>query len=137
MPWGLTIALFVGVLGLTVAFAMALGKVTGHADRHAERCAAWTVALAAVPRDSSTAAPSPRASVGTMRLPVRLNLPATSGVVVDDGESSGVAVDDGEGAQAIGPKRLVVMAGLPAKPRGDAPARVAFCIDFPEARSPR
>ena len=104
MPWGLTIALSVGGLGLTVAFAMALGKVTGHADRHAERYAAWTVALAAVPRESSTGAPSPRASVGTMRLPARLNLPTSSGV---------------------------------PKPRGDAPARVAFCIDFPEAPSPR
>jgi hypothetical protein len=127
MLWGLTIALAVGVLVMTAAFAMALGKVTGHADRHAERCAGWAVALAAVPRESSTGAPSPRASVGTMRAPVSLNLPTSSGVVADAEED----------AQAMGPNRLVVMAGLPPKPRGSAHARVAFCIDFPEARSPR
>jgi hypothetical protein len=127
MPWGLTIALAVGGLGLTAAFAMALGKVTGHADRHAERCAGWAVALAAVPRESSTGAPSPRASMGTMRLPASLNLPTSSDVVVGAREA----------AQAMGPNRLVVMAGLPPKPSRGAPARVAFCIDFPEARSPR
>jgi hypothetical protein len=127
MPWGLTIALGVGVLGLTAAFAMALGKVTRHADRHAEQWAGWAVALAAVPRESATGAPSPRASVGTMRSPVSLKLPTSSGVVVDAGED----------AQAMGPSRFVVMAGLPPKPRGGSPARVAFCIDFPDARSHR
>jgi hypothetical protein len=127
MLWGLTIALAVGVLGLTAAFAMALGKVTGHADRHAERWAGWAVALAAVPRESSTGAPSPRASVATMRSPVSLNLPTSSAGVVDPGGD----------AQATGSNRLVVLAGLPPKPRGGAPARVAFCISFPEARSPR
>jgi hypothetical protein len=127
MPWGLTIALGVGGLVLVAAFAVALGKVTGHADRHADRWAGWAVALAAVPRESSTGAPSPRASVGTMRSPVSLNLPTSSGVVVDAGED----------AQAMGPNRFVVMAGLPPKPRGGAAARVAFCIDFPDARSPR
>jgi hypothetical protein len=126
MAWGLTIALAVVGLGLAAAFAMALGKVTGHADRHAERWAGSAVALAAVPRESSTGAPSPRASVGTMRSPVRLNLATSDGVVLDAGED----------AQASEPKRLVVMAGLPPNPNGE-PARVAFCIDFPEARSPR
>ena len=123
MPWGLTIALAVGVLVLTAAFAMALGKVTGHADRHAE----WCAVLAAVPRESSTGAPSPRASVGTRRSPVSLNLPTSSRAVADAGED----------ARAMGPNRLVVMAGLPPKPREGAPARVAFCINFPQARSPR
>jgi hypothetical protein len=126
MPWALTIAiaLSVGVLWLALAFAMALGKVTGHADRRAER---WAVALAAVPRESSTGAPSRRESVGTMRLPVSLHLPKSSGVVVDAQQH----------AQAIGPNPLVVMAGLPPKPRGGAPVRVAFCIDFPEPRTRR
>jgi len=81
---GLTIALTVGVLGLSAAFALALGKVTRHADRHAERCAA----RAAVPRDSSTGAPSPRASVGTRRSPVRLNLGTSSGAVVNAREDA-------------------------------------------------
>jgi hypothetical protein len=88
MPWGLTIALAVGVLVLAAAFAMALGKVTRHADRHAERSAGWAVALAAVPRDSSTGAPSPGASVGTIRSSVSLSLPISSGVVVDAGQDA-------------------------------------------------
>jgi hypothetical protein len=70
----LIIALAVGFSGLAAACAIALGKVAREADRKTERYAGWAHAQAAVSRESSTTVPSPRTSVGTMRLPVRLNL---------------------------------------------------------------
>jgi hypothetical protein len=66
--------LSVGVLGLVAAFAIALGRVAGNADRQTERYAGRARAQATVSRESSTSMPPPRISRGTMRLPIRLNL---------------------------------------------------------------
>ena|GEM_PF-5088797 len=67
---------------LAAAFAIGLAKVTAHADRRTERHIGEALAQAAVSRQSSTRISRPRASVGTIGLPHRLNTPAPGRVLV-------------------------------------------------------
>jgi hypothetical protein len=98
----LIIALAVGFSGLAAPVRLRSARLQGKPTER--RSATWggPQAQAAISRESSTTVPSPRTSVGTMRLPVRLNL-----------RRPRLAVEDAqEQTQALGLDHRWVNAGL-------------------------